>query len=229
MIEAQRIACTNDGWFTMSFSAKSNGCITQGTSTIWKGQQQVIDLAYYPFPEGLDFLPDVSVDGNTRSSPPPPPPSILFKMNGRTAFYDVTDAIWNWEVKFKTLGDPSGRPVLPGFPANIPLNVLPYHNWDNQINSPAILTCAPQSYDDVVIICNWAKENGYQVRPRGVMHGWSPLTLPTNPHTGSKIILVDLTKRLCQATFLAPSDGLPSRVKVQTGKTMLELMKYLEG
>ena len=135
----------------------------------------------------------------------------------------------NWQVNFSALGDPSGRPSLPDFPVNIPLNMLPYSNWDQQINSPGILTCAPQSADDVVAVCNWAKNNGYQVRPRGVMHGWSPLTLPTNPDPAAKIMLVDLTKSLCQASFLPPSDGLPSRVKVQTGKTMLELLKYLEG
>ena len=229
MIEAQRIACTNDGWFTMSFAAESDGYITPGTSTIWKGQQQVIDLAYYPIPENISFSPEVSVDGNTMPSPPPPPSSILFKMNGRTVFYNVTGVIWDWETSFSVLGEPSGRPVLIGFPANVPLNVLPYNNWDNQINSPAILTCAPQAPEDVVAVCNWAKDNGYQVRPRGVMHGWSPLTLPTNPQPKAKVILVDLTKSFTQAIYLPSSNGLPNRVKVQTGKTMLELLKYLEA
>lgn len=228
MVEAQRIACKNDAWVVMSFAAKADGYITHGTSSIAIGQQQVIDLAYYPFPEGLEFRPDVSVDADTRKSPPPPPSSITFKMNGRTAFYDVTGVTWNWEVKFSTLGQPSGRPSLPRFPAHIPLNVLPYNNWDHEINSPGLLTCAPQSADDIVAVCNWARDNGYQVRPRGVMHGWSPLTLPTNPNPGARIMLVDLTKSLCQATFLSPSDGLPTRVKVQSGKTMLELLNYLE-
>src|SRR5262249_25002548 len=196
---------------------------------IKKGQQQIIELAYYPFPEDLAFLPEVYMKLTRRKSPPPPPPPITFKMNGRTAFYDVTGTVQNWEVKFSTLGDPSGRPTLPGFPANIPLNILPYNNWDQQITSPGILTCAPQSADDVVAVCNWAKDNGYQVRPRGVMHGWSPLTLPTNPDPQAKIMLVDLTKGLFQATLLPSSNGLPNRVKVQTGKTMLELLKYLEG
>ncbi|NOT56583.1 MAG: hypothetical protein HOP18_18445 [Deltaproteobacteria bacterium] len=126
MREAQRITCTNDGWFTMSFAAKADGYVTPGTNTIWRGQQQVIDLAYYPFPEGLAFQPGVSVDADARKSPPPSP-SITFKMNGRTAFYAVTGTIWTWEVTFSSLGDPSGRPPLPDFPARIPLNILPYH------------------------------------------------------------------------------------------------------
>lgn len=229
MVEAQRVACKNDVGVDISFAATADGYVTPETSAIKKGQQQVIELAYYPFPEGLAFLPDVYMKLTRRKLPPPPPPPITFTMNGRTAFYDVTGTVQNWEVKFSTLGDPSGRPTLPGFPANIPLNVLPYNNWDHQINSPGILTCAPQSADDVAAVCNWAKDNGYQVRPRGVMHGWSPLTLPTNPDPQAKIMLVDLTKGLFQATFLPPANGLPNRVKVQTGKTMLELLKYLEG
>jgi len=61
------------------------------------------------------------------------------------------------------------------------------------------------------------------------MHGWSPLTVPINPDPRAKILLIDLTKALWHATFLSASDGLPDRVLVQTGKTMLDLMKYLEG
>jgi hypothetical protein len=229
MIEAQRIACKNDAWVVLSFAAKADGYVTPGTSSMAIRQQQVIDLAFFPFPQGLVFRPDVSVSGDIRPSPPPPPPEITFAMNGRTAFYDVTGVTWNWTVSFSTLGDPSGRPPLAGFPEHIPLNVLPYSNWDHQINSPGILTCAPQSADDVVAVCNWAKDNGYSVRPQGIRHGWSPLTLPTSPDPRARIILVDLTKSLCQATFMAASDGLPNRVRVQTGKTMLELLKYLEA
>ena len=88
MVEAQRIACKNDAAVVMSFAAKADGYITPATNSIYIGQQQVIDLAYYPFPEDLEFLPDVSVEADTSS--PPPPPSITFKMNGQTAFYDVT-------------------------------------------------------------------------------------------------------------------------------------------
>ncbi|MFZ0494557.1 MAG: cholesterol oxidase substrate-binding domain-containing protein [Methylocella sp.] len=225
MVEAQRIECTNNAWVVMSFAAKADGYITSATGSLAIGQSDVINLAYYPFPEGLEFWPAVSVVGGDTKRPPQ---SITFKMNGRTAFYDVTGLLGNWDVKFSRLGDPS-PPLVPGFPANIPLNVLPYNNWDNQISWPGILICAPQSADDAVTVCNWAKDNGFQVRPRGVMHGWSPLTVPANPSPTAKIMLVDLTKALWGATFLSASGGLPDRVRVQTGKTMLDLLKYLEG
>lgn len=224
MIEAQRIDCKNNAWVVMSFAAIADGYTTSETSSLLIGQQDVIDLAYYPFPEGLEFLPAVAVGEITKS----PSQSIAFKMNGRTAFYDVTGLLGSWDVDFSRLGEPS-PPLVPGFPANIPLNVLPYNNWDGQISWPGILMCAPQSADDVVTVCNWAKDNGFKVRPRGVMHGWSPLTVPTNPDPTAQIMLVDLTKAFWRSSFLSPSDGLPNRVKVQTGKTMLELLKYLEG
>lgn len=229
MIEAQRIACNNDAWVVMSFAAKSNGYLTPSTGSMAIGQQQVIDLGNFPLAEGLEFRPDVSVAGDQRHSPPPVPPSIVFKMNGRTAFFDVSGNLFDWQVSFNTLGNPTGRPVLPGFPADIPLNVLPYDNWDQEINSPGVLTCAPQTTDHVAMVCNWAQDNGYKIRPRGVMHGWSPLTLSINPDPAARILLVDLTKRLCEASFLAPSGGLPARVKVQTGMTMLNLLNYLEA
>ncbi|MFL9935088.1 cholesterol oxidase substrate-binding domain-containing protein [Paraburkholderia sp. RL18-103-BIB-C] len=229
MVEAQRIACKNDAWVVTSFAAKAGGYITPKTGSMAIGQQQIIDLAYFPIAEGLEFQPDVFVDADIRPSPPPPPASITFRMNGRTAFYDVTGYTFNWVATFGKLGDPSGRPPLPGFPESIPLNVLPYNNWDRQINSPGTLTCAPQSANDVVSVCNWAKDNGYQVRPRGVMHGWSPLALSTNPDPQARIMLIDLTKFLCETSFLPASNGLPNRVRVQTGQTMLELLTYLEG
>ena len=224
MVEAQRIDCKNSALVVMSFAAKADGYMTPGTSPLLIGQQDVIDLAYYPFPEGLEFWPAVTVGEDTQQ----PPQSIIFKMNGRTAFYDVTGSLFGWNVNFSRLGDPS-PPIVPGFPANIPVNVLPYNNWDHAISWPGIITCAPQSADDVVTVCNWAKDNGFQVRVRGVMHGWSPLTVQTNPDPRAKILLVDMTKAFWHATFLPASDGLPDRVVAQTGKTMLDLLKYLEG
>jgi FAD/FMN-containing dehydrogenase len=229
MIEAQRIACRNDAWVVMTFAAKSAGLITAATGDMAIGQSQVIDLAYYPFREGVEFWPDVRVAADIRPSPPPLPPGIVFKMNGRTAYYKVSGFTFNWTVAFDKLGEPSGRPALPGFPEDIPLNVLPYCNWDQTIQAPGVLTCAPKSQEDVASVCNWAKANSFQVRPRGVMHNWSPFTLPPNPTANAKVMLVDLTKSLWHSTFLPASDGMPNRVKVETGKTMLELMEYLES
>src|SRR4051812_1814743 len=64
-----------------------------------------------------------------------------------------------------------------GFPAGIPVSQVDYENWAMMIDVPAAWTCVPQNEDDVVRVCNWAVGAGFTVRPRGIMHGWSPLTV----------------------------------------------------
>jgi hypothetical protein len=104
MIEAQRISCNNKAALTISFVAKADGYITPATSAFYAGQEEVINLANYPFPEGDEFWPVVSIGvGDTKR----PSQSITFKMNARTAFYDVTGLLGFWDVAFSRLGDPS--------------------------------------------------------------------------------------------------------------------------
>ena len=67
------------------------------------------------------------------------------------------------------------------------------------------------------------------MRPRGILHGWSPLSLPTAPIEQAKVLLVDLTKGLWQTTFLPASGGLSNRVKVGAGATLLQLLQFLEA
>ncbi|MEY2931143.1 MAG: hypothetical protein RL033_1892, partial [Pseudomonadota bacterium] len=63
---------------------------------------------------------------------------------------------------------------LPGFPPSIPISKQTFENWSQGIMVPNVWTAVPASYDDVAAICNWAAGAGYQVRPRGIMHNWSP-------------------------------------------------------
>jgi Cholesterol oxidase, substrate-binding/FAD binding domain len=232
MVEAQRIQLQTSWSVELYFTAASAALTTPGTAYFGGPvlpKTAIIDLANFPVAEVGVFTPVASVLGDIRTSPPPPPPPITFKMNGRTANYNVNGYTFNWTVTYDSLSPPSGRPELPGFPAEVPLNLLPYVNWDQQIDAPAILTCAPRNAADVVAVCNWARLNGYQVRPRGVAHGWSPFTLPTTPISGAKVLLVDLTKSLYETTFLPASDGLPNRVKAGAGAIMLQLLQYLEA
>jgi hypothetical protein len=37
----------------------------------------------------------------------------------------------------------------------------------------------------------WARLNGYTVRPRGSMHGFSPLTVTSETTAATKVLLVD--------------------------------------
>lgn len=229
MIQAQRIEVTNSAGVVLSFSARSGAARSAPSGSLAVGQSAVVDLAAYPFAEGMAFLPDVVVDGDLRGSPPPDPEPVLLTMNGRTAHYSVHEFLWNWTVENGVVDPPTGRPGVGGFPASVPLFSLPYCNWDHQISLPSVLTCAPQSPQDVVDVCTWAAQHGYTVRPRGVMHGWSPLTLQTDPAPATPVLLVDFTKRLCATTFLPASDGLPDRVRAGAGVTMLALLEFLEA
>jgi hypothetical protein len=229
MIAAQRISLKNSGGVALSFAARSGTLATPQSGTLDVWQSATFDLASFPFPEGLAFLPDVQVSGDARRSPPPEPEPIVFTMNGQTAHFEVSGTIWNWTVANGALDPPSGRPNVAGFPAQVPLYILPFSNWDQQIQAPTALTCAPQTPQDVVEVCNWAKEHGYQVRPRGVMHGWSPLTLPTTPQPNANLLLVDLTKRLNQTQLLAAGNGLPTRVRAGAGVVMRQLLEFLEA
>ena len=232
MVEAQRIHLESTWQVQLDFKAKSESFETPATDFLggpFFPNSREIDLADFPIPEGGVFTPIASVSGDIRRTPPPPPPSITFKMNGQTANYKVNGFTFDWTVTYASLDPPSGRPQLAGFPEGVPLFQLPFKNWDWQIQAPSVLTCAPRTPSDAVAVCNWARQNGYEVRPRGVMHGWSPLTLPTAPISGAKVLLIDLTKSLWQTSFLPASGGLPNRVKAGAGATMLQLLQFLEA
>jgi hypothetical protein len=244
MVEAQRICLVSHkipvigSVIQLYFTAKSESFETPATESfggpLCPENFAVIDLAEFPIPEGWVFTPCETIHLRPfwgKRTPPAPAP-ITFRMNGQTAVYEVAGTTTEWTVTYQKLDPPSGRLVLAGFPADVPLFELPYQNWyknwDGQ-KVPTILTCAPRSAVAAAAVCNWAKQNGYQVRARGAMHNWSPLTIPTTPIDGAKVLLVDLTKNLWQPTFLPASGGLPNRVKVGAGVTMLQLLQYLEA
>ena len=244
MVEAQRICLVSHKYpvvgsvIQLYFTAKSETFETPATESFGGPLRPenfaVIDLAEFPIPEAMVFTPCETVAlppvWGKRTRPAPPP--VTFKMNGQTAVYEVTGTTSEWTVTYERLDPPSGRPELAGFPAEVPLFQLPYENWYKSRDggkAPAILTCAPQSPEAAAAVCNWARKYGYQVRARGALHNWSPLTLPTTPIDGAKVLLVDLTKSLWQPIFLPASDGLPNRAKVGAGATMLQLLQYLEA
>lgn len=92
-----------------------------------------------------------------------------------------------------------------------------------------VLTCVPRTEDDVVAVCNWAAGAGFTVRPRGIMHTWSPLTV-TQDQPVANVMLIDLTQNLNKVLSIAPAGGgSPAHIVVQTGATMDALMAALEG
>jgi hypothetical protein len=115
------------------------------------------------------------------------------------------------------------------FPPGVEIDQETFQNWSLAITVPNLWTCYPNSEDQVVEVCNWAAQQGYTVRPRGIMHGWSPTTVAADTPSGAKILLVDLTKYLTQMTFIPATDSQPTSVQVQTGATMDNLLGYLES
>ncbi len=228
MIQAQRITLTNSAGVVLDFSASAGPYRESLSAHLLVTQSATVDLAELPWPEGTVVRPLVDVEGNLRHSPPSDPEPVQLTMNGRTQHYSVHGTLFDWTVTADALDPPTGRPNLPGFPAQVPLNLLQYRNWDRQIVRPGMLTCAPLTADDVALVCNWAQDNAYQLRPRGVAHGWSPLTLTPTASPGERVLLIDLTKGFAGMELLPAGDGLPTRVKVGAGAIMLDLLTFLE-
>ncbi len=84
----------------------------------------------------------------------------------------------------------------PNFPSGIQIYQQGYQNWSQEIQISSLWTCAPQSPADVVTVVNWARNNGYKARPRGMMHNWSPLTVASSAGCSSNVVLLDTTQHL---------------------------------
>ncbi|SHN43321.1 cholesterol oxidase substrate-binding domain-containing protein [Cryptosporangium aurantiacum] len=113
-------------------------------------------------------------------------------------------------------------PAPPSFPAGIELYQQAYVNWSGEIDLADVWTCAPATPADVVTVANWARANGYRVRPKGMSHGWAPTLLPAGADV-TKVVLVDLTKHL---RGISVGSG---RVTVQAGATIDQLTVALEN
>ena len=116
-------------------------------------------------------------------------------------------------------------PTPPSFPAGIPLYQQAFQNWAKEIVVDAVWTCAPATPADVVTVVNWARTQGYKVRPRGAMHNWSPLTIVKGADL-SRVLLVDTTKNLKAITVSAGSS--PATVTAQAGATMEAILGALQ-
>lgn len=119
-------------------------------------------------------------------------------------------------------------PTPNNFPADVEICQETFENWSLAIKVPNLWTCAPNSEAQVVEVCNWAAQQGYTVRPRGIMHTWSPITVVADTPPDAKILLVDTTKHLTEMTFIPATDSQPNMIQVQTGATMEALLEYLE-
>ncbi|MDG2031286.1 MAG: cholesterol oxidase substrate-binding domain-containing protein [Phycisphaerales bacterium] len=120
---------------------------------------------------------------------------------------------------------PNGCPVPPGFPPGIDVFLQAFQNWTREIAIDQLWTCQPQSPDDVVTLANWARKQGYTLRPRGFMHNWSPIAVTPDTTCADRVVLIDLTTNL---RSMAISSLDPPAVTVQGGASMDDLLQFLE-
>lgn len=220
-MEVQKIACVNDAGFVMSFVAQTNGARSTSSGEYPVNETRVIDLANSPFRAGLEFWPVVdAVLGKTQAASE----HVTFALNGETATYQVTGTTLGYDIKLIGADVPV---TLPDFPAGIPLGRYPFANWAHDLVVPGLYTCAPRDAQDVVAVCNWAKDHGFRIRPRGFMHTWSPVTVGAGIDP-DHVLLVDTTKSLCQMTMIPAAAGRPPGVRAGTGATMGSLLDFME-
>ncbi|AXQ27732.1 FAD-binding protein [Solimonas sp. K1W22B-7] len=136
-------------------------------------------------------------------------------------------ALAAWAPLFRlTPADAASGTPPPAFPAGIDLYRQGFENWAGDIRVDALWTCAPARAQDVVVLANWAKAQGWRLRPRGSMHNWSPLALEPGTDCDARILMVDTTQHLTAMEMVAP---LPeAAVRVQAGTMLEDLLGFLE-
>jgi hypothetical protein len=225
MNAVQRVKCKNRAAFNMSFLVTNGTLSTPATDNYPVLQSRLIDLSSTKFAEGDEVWVKVSAYwGPTQDAPD----KLQFAMNGNTAVYEIKgDLISGYSINFvEVVPDPGNRPA--GFPVNIPISQEPFINWAKTIQTPPVWTCAPRTDSDVVAACNWAAQNGYKVRPRGIMHNWSPLSATPDLPAYDKLLVIDTTVSLNDISFIPATQANGPAVKAGSGTTMGTLLQFLE-
>lgn len=132
-----------------------------------------------------------------------------------------------WAPLFRlTPADAAAGTPPPAFPAGIAVYRQGFENWAGDIRIDALWTCAPSQPQQVVALANWAKEQGYRLRPRGSMHNWSPLSVAADTPADARVLMVDTTEHFTAMQMIAP---LPqAAVRVQAGAMLEDLLGFLE-
>ena len=156
------------------------------------------------------------------------PHKLTFALNGRTAHYLSTGSQQYPKLKYLSISQAEPLPTPPeDWPAHLQVHRIPFVNWSNSLISPAFWTVAPRNNEEALEACNWAARKAYRFRPRGIMHGWSPLTVGVSEAEDARVLLMDTTKYLREVSF-EDQGVLGPRVRVGAGLTLGELMEVLE-
>ncbi len=113
----------------------------------------------------------------------------------------------------------------PRFPAGIDLYQQGFKNWSGAIEVDDLWTCAPRNPAEVLTLADWAASEGYQLRPRGATHNWSPFHITADTTCSDKVVMVSTTEHLNQMQLVT---GSPMAVRVQPGVLMEDMLGFLE-
>ena len=149
-----------------------------------------------------------------------------FLLAGAAGIAAVATASWMPSFQVPAGAATSTLPIPPKFPAGIALYQQAYQNWSEEIQIAEVWTCAPKTAADVVTLANWAHTNNYTLRPRGSMHGWTPLTVVQGASVNN-VILADTTQYLTSISVNATSS--PATVTAGAGATMDAILQALEN
>ena len=112
---------------------------------------------------------------------------------------------------------------LNNFPATITVFRQGYENWSGESRYENAWTASPKNQDQVLQVINWAFENGYKVRAKGMSHNWSPLMLDDQDRI-TKIILIDMPSYINKVSI--DVNGI---VTAEAGIQMQALMTAMEN
>jgi FAD/FMN-containing dehydrogenase len=122
-------------------------------------------------------------------------------------------------------GIPKSGATTP-FPESVDLYREDFENWSGEIAIEGLQTFAPRSPEDVVAVANWAAQNGYVLRARGMRHNWSPLAVAATTTADTPLLLADTTQHLHRVELVAGPRG--PAVRAEAGVLMEDLLGFLE-
>ena len=134
-------------------------------------------------------------------------------------------SLWAPAYRLFASESPVGCAVPPNFPEGIDLFLQAFSNWTGEITIDQLWTCRPSTPQEVVVLANWAREEGFALRARGYMHNWSPLAVTPETSCSTPVVLMDLTSDFTSMEMLSQQ---PPAVRVGGGTSMDDLLKFLE-
>ncbi|RLU87488.1 FAD-linked oxidase [Streptomyces griseocarneus] len=134
-------------------------------------------------------------------------------------------AAMRWTPAFRVEARADGTEAPPFFPPHIRLARQAFRNWSGEVALEAVWTAFPASPEDVVVLADWARAQGWRLRAKGVGHTWSPLLARRGEATG-RFVLVDTTEHL---TGIALRHGGTPAVTAQAGTTLDVVHAALEA